>query len=347
MRRALLLASQGAGRTSPNPCVGCVLVNNRGKIVGEGWHERSGLPHAEVVALSQAGDEATNCTAYVTLEPCNHYGRTPPCTLALVRGGVSRVVAGMVDPDPRVSGQGLQCLRVKGLHVQLVGDAEYETCKELNAAFIHRVIHQRPYVSFLVGFDVVCHAIHQLGGSPSDQQRCMQSLSSLFQPSLQDMDSVLLDSDSLRHFSESGFAANFAVFLHGLLPGHVRILLHINTTSSVSETVQAYVMHWVRQRREVYLLDSGSSSASSLQDVLLTGLARGTPPCPVHRALCSACSPLVWQPAPPHALQGVNGLLYLPLQPHNVFFTPLNDLPSIQRLVSLGCGEDEEGGEGG
>eukprot|EP01031_Cornospumella_fuschlensis_P043053 gene43053-52614_t len=166
MRRALQLASKGAGRTAPNPCVGCVLVDERDNIVGEGWHERSGQPHAEVVALNQAGDKAANCTAYVTLEPCNHYGRTPPCTLALVRRGVRRVVAGMVDPDPRVSGQGLRCLREKGLHVQLVGDAEHEACKELNAAFIHRVTHGRPYVSLVVGFDVVCHTLQHLADRP-------------------------------------------------------------------------------------------------------------------------------------------------------------------------------------
>lgn len=85
MRRAVELALKSAGRTHPNPCVGCVLVNIDGEVVGEGWHEKAGEPHAEVMALRQAEQRAQGCTAYVTLEPCNHHGRTPPCTLALIK----------------------------------------------------------------------------------------------------------------------------------------------------------------------------------------------------------------------------------------------------------------------
>src|SRR5690606_34301740 len=103
MRRALELAARGRGRTSPNPMVGCVLVSPEGEVVGEGWHPFAGGPHAEAAALAAAGDAARGATAYVTLEPCDHHGRTPPCTEALIEAGVAEVVIAHLDPDPRVS----------------------------------------------------------------------------------------------------------------------------------------------------------------------------------------------------------------------------------------------------
>ena len=116
MSRALQLARNGLYTTHPNPRVGCVIVQDN-KIVGEGWHERAGEPHAEVHALRQAGAAAKPATAYVTLEPCSHYGRTPPCALALVQAGVSKVIAAMVDPNPLVAGKGLQLLQQVGIHL--------------------------------------------------------------------------------------------------------------------------------------------------------------------------------------------------------------------------------------
>ncbi|MDR9439853.1 MAG: bifunctional diaminohydroxyphosphoribosylaminopyrimidine deaminase/5-amino-6-(5-phosphoribosylamino)uracil reductase RibD, partial [Halomonas sp.] len=106
MARALRLARRGRYTTDPNPRVGCVLVKDR-RVVGEGWHEWAGEPHAEIHALRAAGDRARGATAYVTLEPCSHQGRTGPCALALVEAGVSRVVVAMQDPNPRVAGQGI------------------------------------------------------------------------------------------------------------------------------------------------------------------------------------------------------------------------------------------------
>ena len=117
MARALELARQGLYSTQPNPRVGCVLVKD-GQVVGEGWHVRAGEPHAEVHALRQAGENARGATAYVTLEPCSHFGRTPPCADALVGAGVARVVAAMQDPNPEVAGRGLLRLMQAGIAVQ-------------------------------------------------------------------------------------------------------------------------------------------------------------------------------------------------------------------------------------
>jgi diaminohydroxyphosphoribosylaminopyrimidine deaminase/5-amino-6-(5-phosphoribosylamino)uracil reductase len=137
MARALELARRGLFSTHPNPRVGCVIVAPGGEIVGEGWHVRAGEPHAEVHALRQAGERARGATAYVTLEPCSHLGRTPPCAEALVRAGVGRVVAAMQDPNPLVSGRGLGRLRGAGIEVAS-GVLEAEA-RELNQGFIKRM----------------------------------------------------------------------------------------------------------------------------------------------------------------------------------------------------------------
>jgi diaminohydroxyphosphoribosylaminopyrimidine deaminase/5-amino-6-(5-phosphoribosylamino)uracil reductase len=136
MRRALELAATAAGKTFPNPLVGCVIVDDAGAIVGEGYHPRAGEPHAEVFALRAAGDRAEGATAYVSLEPCNHFGRTPPCSRALVAAGVRRVVVGFVDPDPRVSGGGIRTLLDAGIEVAV--GCEEGRCREINADFIER-----------------------------------------------------------------------------------------------------------------------------------------------------------------------------------------------------------------
>lgn len=143
MARALQLAEQGLYSTSPNPRVGCVLVKD-GAIVGEGWHVRAGEPHAEVHALRAAGGAARGATAYVTLEPCSHHGRTPPCAEALVKAGVARVVAAMTDPNPLVAGRGLDLLGQAGIQV-LSGVLENEA-RELNIGFVSRMTRGRPWV---------------------------------------------------------------------------------------------------------------------------------------------------------------------------------------------------------
>ena len=141
MRRCLELACLAAGQTAPNPMVGCVVLNQN-LVVGEGFHPGAGQPHADVFALAQAGAKAQGATLYVNLEPCNHTGRTPPCTEAVISAGVKRVVVGMVDPDPRVSGTGIQRLRQTGIEVEVGVDET--ACQRLNEAFIQRVTRQRP-----------------------------------------------------------------------------------------------------------------------------------------------------------------------------------------------------------
>ena len=142
MQRALQLAALGAGRTSPNPLVGCVVLDAGGRLVGEGFHAVAGGPHAEVVALRQAGERARGGTLVVTLEPCCHHGRTPPCSTALLAAGIARVVVAMDDPDPRVAGGGLAQLQAAGVEViRGIGTAEAQA---LNRPFLHRLGSGRP-----------------------------------------------------------------------------------------------------------------------------------------------------------------------------------------------------------
>ena len=144
MRLALRLAKRGMGQTSPNPMVGAVIVKGK-TILGRGYHHRAGEPHAEIIALRQAGKRARGSTLYLNLEPCDHFGRTPPCTRAILDAGIKRVVAGMKDPNPRVSGRGIRRLR-RGRVLVDVGVLGKE-CQELNAPFRKYITTQKPFVS--------------------------------------------------------------------------------------------------------------------------------------------------------------------------------------------------------
>jgi diaminohydroxyphosphoribosylaminopyrimidine deaminase / 5-amino-6-(5-phosphoribosylamino)uracil reductase len=156
MQRALELARRGVGLCSPNPVVGCVILDRAGQVVGEGWHEYDLLDHAEVVALREAqqhaGERVRGGTAYVTLEPCNHTGRTPPCTGALIDAGVARVVAATVDPNPNVAGHGAERLRAAAIDVTL-GVCQAEA-RELNEGFARWSQHKRPFVLMKVAMSL-------------------------------------------------------------------------------------------------------------------------------------------------------------------------------------------------
>ena len=151
LRMALGLAARGRGQTAPNPMVGAVLVRG-GRVVGRGYHTRAGAPHAESVALAQAGRRALGATLYVNLEPCCHFGRTPPCVDAILAAGVRRVVASLEDPDPRVRGKGFRALRAAGTRVT-VGPLALEA-RRLNESFLKRVVAGRPLVTLKAGMSV-------------------------------------------------------------------------------------------------------------------------------------------------------------------------------------------------
>ena len=151
MQLALDLAKQGEFTTTPNPSVGCVLVKD-GKVVGKGFHAKAGEPHAEVMALREAGENARGATAYVTLEPCSHFGRTPPCAKGLVEAGVSKVIAAMCDPNPQVAGKGLQILSDAGIE-SAVGLLE-ENAEQLNKGFLKRMRTGKPFVQLKLAMSI-------------------------------------------------------------------------------------------------------------------------------------------------------------------------------------------------
>ena len=168
MAQALRLAERGLYTTTPNPRVGCVIVKE-GRTVGEGWHERAGEAHAEVVALKAAGSAAAGSTVYVSLEPCAHHGRTPPCADALVASKVARVVAAMQDPNPQVAGKGLQQLRDAGIAAE--SGLMEEQARELNVGFISRMTRNRPWMrvkiaASLDGKTALANSVSQWIGGP-------------------------------------------------------------------------------------------------------------------------------------------------------------------------------------
>lgn len=194
MARALELARQGLYSTHPNPRVGCVIVKD-GLVIGEGWHVRAGEPHAEVHALRQAGDNARGATAYVTLEPCSHFGRTPPCADALVKAGVARVVAAMQDPNPQVAGSGLRRLAEAGIAVSS-GVLEAQA-RELNVGFIKRMETGLPFVRVKLAMSLDGRTAMASGESQwitgPAARRAVQRLRARSSAVLSGADTVLLD----------------------------------------------------------------------------------------------------------------------------------------------------------
>lgn len=198
MARALELARRGRFTTTPNPNVGCVIVRD-GVIVGEGWHQRAGEPHAEVHALRMAGDRAKGATAYVTLEPCSHHGRTPPCCEALIAAGVSRVVAAMQDPNPEVAGRGLYRLQQAGItvsHGLMMAEAE-----ALNRGFLKRMRTGFPFVQLKLGASLDGRTAMASGESQwitsPEARRDVQRLRALSSAILSSSATVLADDPAL------------------------------------------------------------------------------------------------------------------------------------------------------
>ncbi len=198
MARALQLAERGRYTTDPNPRVGCVIVRD-GRVVGEGWHRKAGEPHAERIALAAAGAAARGATAYVTLEPCSHHGRTPPCADSLVEAGVARVVAAMQDPNPLVAGAGLARLRAAGIEVT-AGVLE-PAAQALNPGFLRRMVSGRPYVRCKLAMSLDGRTAMASGESQwitgADARRDVQRLRARSSAVLTGVDTVLADDPSL------------------------------------------------------------------------------------------------------------------------------------------------------
>ena len=226
MLRALELAAKGRGNTSPNPMVGAVVVND-GRVVGEGYHEAAGQAHAEVNAFREARGDASGATLYVSLEPCSFQGRTPPCVAAVIEADVSRVVVAMVDPDPRVSGDGIRALRDAGLLVE-VGVLE-DQARELNAAYVHHRETGRPLVSTKVAQTLDGRIATSTGHSQwitcESARARVHSMRSLSDAVMVGIGTVLADDPRLtvRHTSGS---QPFRIVLDttGRTPHHARIL---------------------------------------------------------------------------------------------------------------------------
>ncbi|CAI0624705.1 unnamed protein product [Linum tenue] len=186
IRRCVEIARKAIGCTTPNPMVGCVIVKD-GQIVGEGFHPKAGQPHAEVFALRDAGELAENATAYVSLEPCNHYGRTPPCTEALINAKVKKVVVGMVDPNPIVASKGLDKLRGVGIDVTV--GVEQELCKRLNEAYIHKMLTGNPFLTIRYSISLNGNILDRLGEGAVERGGYYSRL-------LQEYDGVVLSASS-------------------------------------------------------------------------------------------------------------------------------------------------------
>ncbi|CAI8599958.1 unnamed protein product [Vicia faba] len=188
MRKSVELARKALGCTSPNPLVGCVIVKD-GQIVGQGFHPKPGQPHAEVFALRDAADLDENATAYVTLEPCNHFGRTPPCTEVLIKARLKKVVVGMVDPNPIVASKGLD--RLRGAGIEVVVGVEEELCKGLNEGYIHHMLTQKPLLTLRYSLSVNGKLLDSLGNGVTHSGGYYSRL-------LQEYDAVILSSSLFR-----------------------------------------------------------------------------------------------------------------------------------------------------
>jgi len=198
MKQALSIAQYGMGRTSPNPMVGAVIVLD-GRVVGQGWHRQAGTPHAEINALQQAGDLAKGATMYVTLEPCSHYGRTPPCADAVIAAGVKKVVVAMNDPNPLVAGQGIKKLRAA--NIQVVEGVLATDAATLNEIFIKHISTQMPFVllksAMSLDGKIAAHTGHSQWITGPESRERVQKFRDCYDAILVGIGTVLADNPSL------------------------------------------------------------------------------------------------------------------------------------------------------
>lgn len=236
MASAVRLAERGLFTTDPNPRVGCVLVRD-GEVIGEGWHQRAGEAHAEIHALHAAGDKAKAATAYITLEPCCHQGRTPPCSEALIKAGVARVVVAMEDPNPLVAGQGIAQLRVAGIDVSVgVLQAQAEA---LNPGFIQRMRRGRPFVRAKLAMSLDGRTAMASGESQwitgDDARRDVHRLRARSAAILTGIDTVLADDPSLN--ARLGDEIEISQPLRVVLDSQLRMPLDARMLSLTGDTL--------------------------------------------------------------------------------------------------------------
>lgn len=241
MNRAIMLAREGEGRTAPNPPVGAVIVRDD-QIVGEGFHPQAGAPHAEVFALRQAGSAASGATLYVTLEPCSHFGKTPPCADALIAAGINAVYVGMIDPNPKVAGRGIERLRAAGIAVT-VGILEKE-CRQLIAAFTKQIETGLPYTIYKCAMTADGNTATQSGDSRwvscSESRGRVHQLRHRVDAIMVGVDTVLHDDPLLntRIDGEQGHdPLRIVVDSHLRLPVNSRLLRQTSAAATVVATI--------------------------------------------------------------------------------------------------------------
>jgi diaminohydroxyphosphoribosylaminopyrimidine deaminase / 5-amino-6-(5-phosphoribosylamino)uracil reductase len=283
MARALYLARKGLYTTDPNPRVGCVLVKN-GRVIGEGWHKRSGEAHAEVDALNNATENPEGATAYVTLEPCSHHGKTPPCCDALIKSGIKRVVAAMQDPNPLVAGKGFDLLQQAGISVQsgvLEADA-----RELNRGFIMRMSQSRPFVRSKLAMSLDGRTAMASGESKwitSEESRAdVQRLRAESSAILTGINTVLADDPSLtarideevvqpvRVILDSNLQMPLTAKMLGL-PGRTLILTCNQTTTAVCSELAPQALPWVVEEHNKKMIALQNVGAEVFQLPRLNG----------------------------------------------------------------------------
>ncbi|HEX4974961.1 MAG TPA: bifunctional diaminohydroxyphosphoribosylaminopyrimidine deaminase/5-amino-6-(5-phosphoribosylamino)uracil reductase RibD [Pseudomonadales bacterium] len=275
MAEALQLARRGLYTTAPNPRVGCVLVRDE-RIIARGWHQKAGGPHAEVVALQAAGDLAQGATAYVSLEPCSHHGRTPPCADALLRAGIKRVVAAMVDPNPLVSGQGLKKLFNGGIDVSW-GLLENEA-KALNPGFIRRMQQQKPWVRLKMAgsFDGRCAMASGESqwitgpAARADVQRWRAQSGAI----ITGIDTVITDDPSLTLRLNDWLGPVPELWQHEAIQQPLRVVLD----SQLRLPLTSKILKQSGQTMVITLDETLSSQANKVQDLNAMGILVGSVP---------------------------------------------------------------------
>lgn len=259
MQIAIELATQAKGRTSPNPMVGAVVVKD-GEIVGKGYHQKAGTPHAEVYAINDAGEKAKDATIYVSLEPCSHYGRTPPCTQAIINAGLSRVVMAMTDPNPKVNGNGKEILESQGIEVT-TGILENEA-RKLNEFFIKYITTRLPFVilktATTLDGKIATHSGKSKWITSEESRKHVHQIRNEVDAILVGIGTVIKDDPSLTtRIPDGRDAIRIILDSHARIPLNARVLnlqSNAKTIVAVTPSAQEDNINRIRQKAEVIII---------------------------------------------------------------------------------------------